>query len=110
MILCGYLGLTPAEVDAIPARDIRRLRRHYCRHPFGSLRGDYQAWLAGSQARTAFGGRPFQFEQVGKLFAFGKPSKREQRKAKRVPKSRLTSDKLKAWVLSMGGNVEEKKE
>ncbi len=41
----------------MPARDIRRLRRFYARHPFGPVRGDLQAWLVARNAAEAWSGR-----------------------------------------------------
>lgn len=63
--------------------DVNRFRSFYARHPFGLIRGDLQAYMAGSQARTGFG-KGMKPEQALKLCDyFGNMMTRSQRRRRK---------------------------
>lgn len=99
-IVAITLGKSLSEVESWPATELQRLRRFYQRHPFGPLRGDLQAWLAGTQALFR---RPVELNDVPGLFV--KATRRTARKRRKLPKSTVTPALLQSLCLQMGGEV-----
>ena len=97
------MGTPLHEIREWPAADVERLRRFYARHPFGPLRGDLQAWLAGTQARTA---KPLTLDGAMNALDFP-PRKKGRRRRKRRSTEPMTSDTLKAVCIAFGGTVAE---
>lgn len=79
------------------------MRRLYSICPFGPVRGDMQAWLAGIQMRVK---KPLMLKEAQGIFDGTITKQTKRRKRQRPPKTRVTGDKLKAVVLAMGGTVE----
>lgn len=98
MILSLALGKTLDEVRRMPAADYQRYRRFYVRHPFGPLRGDMQAWLAGSIARSAWAKKAVP---LGDALAIFDPPRRRRR----VRPAKDLHAKLGAWFAARGGLV-----
>ena len=88
---------------------MRGWRAFYKRHPFGLLRGDLQAWLAGTASK--FGVKQMPLADVAKMFdgllLTAKERKaREKRQPKpKLPKPRITGSKLMALCQALGGTV-----
>lgn len=96
--------MPPSAVDAMPAKDMADLRWLYSVCPFGPLRGDMQAWLAGTQAK--YGTKGFTLEQAMGVFQSKsqKPSRARRRaepKTKRPSPSAL-AEKIKGMSFFAG--------
>lgn len=100
------LGKTLAELGQMPADELPQWQAFYRRHPFGLLRADLQAYLAGTQARTGFGGKGIKLKDAMEWCDFGGKllTKRERRRRERLEemalrrRPRFTSEKIRGWA------------
>lgn len=105
LLMALMLCRTPSEIDAMSEKDMADFRWLYAVCPFGPLRGDMQAWLAGTQAREKQ--RGFKLEQAMGLFRFQAPKRKRRRPKERKPKVTPIDAKIRAWAASQGA-IEER--
>lgn len=117
MILALALGKSLHEIRAMDVADVNRLRRFYARHPFGLLRGDLQAFMAGSQARMAMCKKGLTAREALSFCDYNgalrtRSQKRRQRcrdLRQRLPATRITPDKMKAMCMAAGVEIVQAK-
>jgi hypothetical protein len=79
------------------AKELAGWRRFYRRHPFGLARGDLQAWLVARNVSEVFG-RGLRSPERALLGM----ARHQGIKKGAVPKSRVTSDALRALSAELG--------
>lgn len=88
-------------------REFARWKRFYVRQPFGLLRDDVRAWVAGVLARVPMSLPKTLgiFPAVMGLARDAKPKRKPAKRAAPVKRQGVTGAQMKAWVLASGGTV-----